>query len=155
MGTNRGKTKSVAVMVAVIVMASLWSLSLADDGGQDGSDEKRAKSVKAIERRLEAIEKMVGSSRTPVSGRIDVLEKGLRDLTRAMGGTAWSSVEGNLREAKKTLAELAKHRHKQDEDLRELRKVGRRLERIGDDLAKLRRLVDEMERRMRRLESPS
>jgi chromosome segregation ATPase len=153
--TKRGRTRALAVVVAAIVMASLWSLTLADEGGWNGSDEKMAGSGKSIECRLEDLEKMIGSSRTPVSERIDVLEEGLRELTKAMGGTGWSSVKSNIREAKKTLDELARHRKQQDEDLRELRQVGKKLERVGDDLAKVRRAMDEMDRRLRRLESRS
>ena len=155
MDMNRGRMKALVVVVTGMVMVSLWSLSLADGGVRDRSDKKRAGSVEAIERRLEALEKLVGRSRTPVSERIDVLEKGLRDLTKAMGGTGWSRVESNLREAKKTLTELMRHRRQQDEDLRELKQLGRKLERIGDDLVKLRRDVDKMERRIRRLEAGS
>jgi DNA repair exonuclease SbcCD ATPase subunit len=72
-----------------------------------------------------------------------------------MGGTAWSNVESNLREAKKTLAELTRQRHKQDEDLRKLKQLARRVERITDDVAGLKRTMDDMEQRMRRLESRS
>ncbi len=155
MGADRGRAKAVMVVVAVVAMASLLSLSLADAGGQVGSDKMKAKaSGKSIERRLVALEKLVGSSRRPVSERIDVLEQGLRDLTGALGGTGWSSVKSNIREAKKTLDALARHRKQQDEDLRKLSQVGKRVERIADELAKLRRAVDEMERRVRRLESP-
>lgn len=150
MGTNSVKTKAVTVMVAFAVLASLWSGSSADERGRGGPD-KKAASFKAIEGRLKNLEKLVGKSRTPVSERLDILEKGLRDLTMAMGGTGWSSVKSNIREAKKKLAEATRIHRQQDEDLRKLREVGKRLERIGADLGKLRHAVEEMERRLRRL----
>lgn len=156
MSRNRRKTVAVTVVVAAIVVASLWPLSLAADGGWDESDEMMAgSSAETLERRLESLEKMLGTSRSPISGRIDVLEEGLRDLTTAMGGTGWPSIKSNIREVKKTLDELARHRKQQDEDLRKLRQAGEKLERVGEDLAKVHRAMDEMDRRLRRLESRS
>jgi len=144
MGANRGRAKAVMVVVAVVVTVSLLSFSFADGGGKAvGSNEMMAgSSAESIERRLEALEKLVGSSRRPVSERIDILEGGLRDLTQAMGGTGWSSVKSNIREAKKTLAEVARQRQQQAEDLRKLSQVGKRLEQISDDLAKLDSLAE-------------
>ncbi len=153
MSKNRETAKAVVVVVALIFVASLWSRSVADDG-HDGPDKKTAL-MKAIERRMTNLEKVVGPTPTPVAGRIDVLEKGLRDLTLAMGGTAWSSVQGNLREAKKKLAEATRIHRQQDEDLRQLKQVDKRLERIGNDPVKLHRAVDGMDRRLHWVESRS
>lgn len=155
MNMNSERTKTMAVLLAVVVMVTVWSLSFADDSAGYALDNKTDESVRAIEQRLETLEKLVGPSRKPVSERIEVLEKGLRDLTRAMGGTGWSSVESNIREAQKAMADLTEQRRQNKADLDKLKQLIKQVSGMKSEMASLRRTVKDMERRLRKLESRS
>ncbi|MCA9254600.1 MAG: hypothetical protein KDA33_03140, partial [Phycisphaerales bacterium] len=83
------------------------------------------------------------------------LDKALRDLTKAIGGAGWSSLDSNIREAQKAITAMTDYRRQSEQDLRELQRDVQQLRRLQDDIGQLRRTVDRMDRRLEQLESRS
>lgn len=126
---------SVLIIGATVVMLTQ---SAARSGGRADSRGWESDELAVIEKRLDTIESQVRENNQRADARFEVLEKGFRDLARAMGGSGWSSVESNLRQLKKSIGE--------QHDA---------VKRAESEIAKLRRNVDDLERRLHRLESRS
>ena len=147
--------RGVACVIILVALCSAWSLAPADADGPRHSPADSTTALKAIERRLNELEKRVGASREPLSSRVDALDKALRDLTKAIGGAGWSSLDSNIREAQKAITAMTDYRRQSEQDLRELQRDVQQLRRLQDDIGQLRRTVDRMDRRLEQLESRS
>ncbi|HPF38532.1 MAG TPA: hypothetical protein P5081_16670 [Phycisphaerae bacterium] len=144
-----------ACVIVLVALCSAWTLAPADADGPRQSPADSTTALKAIERRLDEVEKRVGPSREPLSSRLDTLDKALRDLTKAVGGAGWSSLDSNIREAQKAITAMTDFRRQSEHDLRELQRDVQQLRQLRDEIGQLRRTIDKMNRRLEQLESRS
>ncbi len=143
--------------VALLLLATTLGRAAPDGGPAD-------RRLSTLEERVRRLEQTVGavvanSSQPTLDQRTATLESGLRELSRAGGQPGWSSVDANLRDLQRLVADTSQRLDEQSRRLAALQRaagtgdVQRELRELRGRLDDLRRQADDLRARVARLET--
>lgn len=158
----RAATANRCVLIAVgaAVTLAAWSVSLA----RPTDDQQLDQRLDRLDSRLTALERAVGVKTgdfldTTIVHRLETIETGLQKLVRATGGVPRQTVGGDVRELERRVklsdqqhSELQRRLETLEHTSRDAANQARELRELRSELGNLHRKLDDIERRVRKLE---